>query len=279
MSSAKQHGSTIAVIGAGVMGETFVGGLIRAGIPADRIVIAEKVAEREQQVQDTHGVAAADPAQAVIGADTVLLAVKPQDARQALSVIGPHIEPGAALISLAAGISTDDLQSYVGDQVTCLRAMPNTPAVIGEGMTVISAGAKADPATVERVRDMLSVLGSTAAVDERLQDAVTAISGSGPAYVFAFMESLEAAGIELGLDPEVARLLVLQTVAGAALLARGSDVDPAELRRRVTSPGGTTQAALAVLTGGDRPEQGWAPLIAAATRAARDRGAELGREA
>ena len=145
-------------------------------------------------------------------------------------------------------------------------------------MTVISVGSGATAQSVAVARELLSVIGQVAEVEEPLQDAVTAISGSGPAYVFAFMEGLEAAGIDLGLDPDLARALVRQTVAGAAQLARVSDAEPAELRRRVTSPGGTTQAALRVLIGEKSTGGDLAALLAHATSAARDRSIELGRE-
>lgn len=266
----------IAIIGAGVMGETFIGGLLRAGYSPLQIVISEKDEARRDDVRSRFGVEAMDLADVAELADVALLAVKPGDARSVLAEIGPRLRPGALLISIAAGVSTSTMAAAVADGVDVIRAMPNTPAVIGEGMTVMSLGSGCSPESVATATGMLGVIGQVAEVDEELQDAVTAISGSGPAYVFAFMEALEASGIELGLAPHTARALVLQTLAGAALLARDSEHDPAELRRRVTSPGGTTQAALAVLASGDDGDL--ADLIARGTRAARDRSIELGRE-
>ena len=269
----------IAIIRAGVMGETFVAGLLRAGTPAGEIVIAEKDPERMRQVAQRFDVAAVDLATAAAQGDVVLLAVKPGDARVVLATVGPALRAGSVLVSIAAGVTTATLEAMVGEGVSCIRAMPNTPAVIGEGMTVMSLGARCSAEAAMAARDLLAVTGQVDQVEERLQDAVTAISGSGPAYVFAFMEALEAAAVELGLDPQVASTLVLQTFAGASLLARDSEHDPAELRRRVTSPGGTTQAALAVLTGGDDPRLTLTGLVSSAARAARDRSIELGRQA
>jgi pyrroline-5-carboxylate reductase len=268
----------IAIIGAGVMGETFIGGLMRSGTPAGQIVICEQDSTRAVAMRDRFGVSAMPLADAASTADVVLISVKPPDARAVLQVVGPLLRPGSLLISIVAGVSIQTMESHVADGVSCIRAMPNTPAVIGEGMTVISVGAATSAQAVGVARRLLSVIGQVAQVEEHLQDAVTAISGSGPAYVFAFMEALEAAGIELGLDPDLARALVLQTVAGAAQLARVSDAEPAELRRRVTSPGGTTQAALRVLIGENSAGGDLADLLEHATRAARDRSIELGRE-
>jgi pyrroline-5-carboxylate reductase len=276
MSDSTVAQSVIAVIGAGVMGETFVGGLLRAGTPAERIVICEQNAARAAEVRDRYGVQETTVAEAAAMADVVLVAVKPGDAPRVVEQIGASLRPGSVLISIAAGVSTRALEALVAEGVSCIRAMPNTPAVIGEGMTVISAGERATAQSVAVTHELLRVVGQVEQVDEQLQDAVTAISGSGPAYVFAVMEALADAGVELGLSPEVSATLVRQTVLGAALLARGGDIAPDELRRRVTSPGGTTQAALEVLMG-DHPDGGaLTELMKQATRAARDRSVELG---
>lgn len=279
MNSGRATNPIVAIIGAGVMGETFIGGLVRSGTPAEQIVICEQDPNRVADVCERFGVSAVSMADAATTADVALLAVKPPDARSVIGAIGPNLRPGSILISIVAGVSTQTMESMVGEGVSCIRAMPNTPAVITEGMTVISVGRGASAKSVDVAKELLSVIGEVAEVDEHLQDAVTAISGSGPAYVFAFMEALESAGIELGLEPEVARALVRQTVAGAALLARSGDAEPAELRRRVTSPGGTTQAALGVLAGDSSDGGALAVLLEQATRAARDRSIELGREA
>ena len=261
----------IAVIGTGIMGETFVSALIAAGVSPQDLVISEKDERRAAEVSARHGVRSLSPEDAAEVSDTVIIAVKPGDVPALLDLIGSRVRPGSSLVSVAAGITLARIEASVPAGVTCVRAMPNTPAVIGEAMTVISASESADARAVAAVRDLLASVGQVAEVPESLQDSVTAISGSGPAYVFAFMEALEAAAIELGLDAPTARALVLQTVAGAALLARSSEVDPAELRRRVTSPGGTTQAALEQLR-----EHGLDDLIRRAARAARDRSIELG---
>mgnify|MGYP000223263359 CR=1 FL=1 len=278
LDSPTSNDALIAIIGAGVMGETFIGGLMRSGTPAEQIVICEQDSTRAAAVCDRFGVSSLSMEAAASAADVVLIAVKPPDARSVLQIMGPLLRPGCVLISIVAGVPIQTMESIVADGVSCIRAMPNTPAVIGEGMTVISVGAGATAQSVAVARELLSVIGQVAEVEEPLQDAVTAISGSGPAYVFAFMEGLEAAGIDLGLDPDLARALVRQTVAGAAQLARVSDAEPAELRRRVTSPGGTTQAALRVLIGEKSTGGDLAALLAHATSAARDRSIELGRE-
>jgi pyrroline-5-carboxylate reductase len=264
----------IAIIGAGVIGETFIAGFLRSGIQADDVVFCESNEERRGEIEQRYAVAAMSPGEAGSRADVVLIAVKPQDVASALENLGQHLRPGTLVISMAAGIPIDVLQQLAGPNVSVIRVMPNTPAVIGEGVLAMSSSPRCTPEEVRTAQRLLEVAGTVVEVAESQQDAVTAISGSGPAYVFAFMEALEAAAGKLGLGPDFARTLVLQTIAGAALLARGGAEGPAELRRRVTSPGGTTQAALRVLLDEDR---GLGPLIAQATTAARDRSIELGR--
>lgn len=275
-SDAESADRMIAIIGAGVMGETFIGGLMRVGTSADQIVICEQNPARAAELCDRYGVREVTVGDAAAIADVVLVAVKPPDARSVVEQISGDLRPGSTLISIVAGVSTQTLESLVAEGVSCIRAMPNTPAVIGEGMTVISAGERASAQSVALTHDLLRVMGQVEQVDEHLQDAVTAISGSGPAYIFAVMEAMEAAGIELGLTPEVSGALVVQTVTGAALLARSGDVAPDELRRRVTSAGGTTQAALQVLIGDESHGGALTELMKQATRAARDRSRELG---
>ncbi len=262
----------IAVLGAGVMGELFVAGFIRAGTDPHRIVIAEAREERAREVSERHGVRALPAAEAVADAATVLLLVKPQDMAALLADIGPRTPSDALVISLAAGVRLSALESAFQPGTPCIRAMPNTPAVVDEGMIAISPGASCSAAQAEYAESLLAAVGKVVRVPEDLQDAVTATSGSGPAYVFLLVESMIDAAVDLGLDPSTARTLVTQTVLGAALMARAPDADAGDLRRQVTSPGGTTAAALAIFDEGDLRG-----LVAQAMTAARDRGRELGR--
>lgn len=262
----------IAVLGAGVMGELFVAGFIRGGTDPHRIVIAEAREDRAREVSERHGVRALPAAEAVADAATVLLLVKPQDMAALLADIGPRTPADSLVISLAAGVRLDTLEAAFSPGTPCIRAMPNTPAVVDEGMIALSPGATCSPAQAEYAESLLSAVGRVVRVPEDLQDAVTATSGSGPAYVFLLVESMVDAAVGLGLDPQTARTLVTQTVLGAALMARVPEADAGELRRQVTSPGGTTAAALGVFEEGDLRG-----LVARAMTAARDRGRELGR--
>ncbi|MFY9331587.1 MAG: pyrroline-5-carboxylate reductase [Candidatus Nanopelagicales bacterium] len=261
----------IAVLGAGVMGETFIAGLLATDLTKRDLVISEKFAARAAEISAKYGVAVVDAADAVSRSDIVLIVVKPNDIPELLQRIAPSLRPGTIVVSLAAGVSIAALSTALGSQVICMRAMPNTPALVGAGMTVLSVDERTSDADRDRIMLLLSSVGEVACLPESSQDAVTAISGSGPAYVFAFMEAMERAGVMMGLPNDIARTLVTQTVYGAATLALESGTDPGELRRRVTSPGGTTQAALSALTDG-----GFDALVQRATQAARDRSRELG---
>jgi pyrroline-5-carboxylate reductase len=260
----------IAVIGAGAMGEVFVAGLLRAGTEPHRLVICEKHAERAQEVAQRHGVRSVTLTEAARESATVLLLVKPQDIPVVLEEMSPHVADGTVVISLAAGVRLAALEAGV-PRAAVVRAMPNTPALVDLGITAISPGSTCSPQQVAYVESLLSAVGPVVRVPEELQDAVTATSGSGPAYVFAVIEAMVAAAVDLGIDPDVAHQLVTQTVLGAATMASRPGADPAALRAQVTSPGGTTAAALGVFEAGDL-----GGLVAQAMRAARDRGRELG---
>ena len=260
----------IAVIGAGAMGEVFVAGLLRSGIEPGRLVISEKREDRAQEVSQRHGVRAVSIAEAARESATILLLVKPQDIAAVAEEMSSLISDGTVVISLAAGVRLDALQARL-PRAAIVRAMPNTPALVDLGITAISPGTSCSPQQADYVESLLSAVGPVVRVPEDLQDAVTATSGSGPAYVFRLVEAMVAGAVELGIDPEVARQLVAQTVLGAATMAARPGADPAALRAQVTSPGGTTAAALAVFDSGDLMG-----LVAAAMRAARDRGPELG---
>ncbi|MET0447166.1 MAG: pyrroline-5-carboxylate reductase [Aeromicrobium sp.] len=234
----------IAILGAGVMGETLLSAILSAGHPVDHLVISEKREERAAELRETYGVQVGDNAEAAAGASVVLLVVKPQDVLGLLGEIADHVADGATVVSLAAGIRIDTVAAALPDGVAVVRAMPNTPALVGEGMFGISPG---PTVTEEQLASVVAILesgGKVVVVDESRQDAVTAVSGSGPAYVFYLAEAMIAGGVEAGLDPETARTLAAQTLVGAAKLLAGSDDSAEELRRRVTSPNGTTHAAI-----------------------------------
>ncbi len=260
----------VAVLGGGVMGETLASGFLRYVTPAPDVVIAEKRPERAEELRRLHGVEIADTADAVRGADVVLLAVKPQDVPALLGEVGPVIAPGTLVISIAAGIRTVTIEEQVPAGVDVVRAMPNTPARVDRGVTGLSPGAHCSAEALALAERLLASVGQAVSVPESLQDAVTAVSGSGPAYVFFLAEAMTAAAVDLGLDLATATRMVNHTILGAATLLEASG-EPAEvLRRNVTSPNGTTAAAIATLE-----QLGVGPAVGAAIAAARDRSIEL----
>lgn len=266
------HVPTIALIGTGVMGEAILGSLTAAVGPG-RVRVGDGRREHGTVVAQRHGVNWCETnAEAVAGADVVVVAVKPKDVDELLREIGPALRADALLVSIAAGITTARLAEALGRDLPVVRVMPNTPATIGRGMSVMSAGEHASSEHLDLVAELLGGTGRVARVAESHQDAVTAVSGSGPAYVFYLIEAMTQAGVDGGLDPEFALLLARETVAGAATMAAVSEDEPATLRRNVTSPGGTTEAAIAELDA--RDVRG--AIIAAAERAWL-RAAELGR--
>ncbi len=234
----------LAVIGAGVMGETLIAGLLRAGWAADAITAADRHAPRLAEMEGRHGIHTADTHDAAAGADTVVIVVKPQDAGEVLPVVGAAIRPGTLVVSLCAGLSTHRIEAAMPDGTAVVRVMPNTPAQVDEGMAAISAGSAATPEHLEHVTELLSAVGKVVTVPEKYQDAVTAISGSGPAYLFFVVEAMIDAGVMLGLPRDISTTLVVQTMYGSAKLLADSGEHPTVLRERVTSPGGTTAAAL-----------------------------------
>lgn len=234
----------IAILGAGVMGETLLSAILSAGHAPDALVISEKRAERASELRDKYGVEVTGNAEAVAGADVILLVVKPQDVPALLAEIGEAVSPAATVLSLAAGIRTDTIEAALPAGVAVVRAMPNTPALVGEGMFGVSAGSSCSAEQVDNVVNLLESGGEVVVVDESAQDAVTAVSGSGPAYVFYLAEAMIAGGIAQGLDEETARKLATQTLVGSAKLLAESPESAEELRRRVTSPNGTTYAAI-----------------------------------
>ncbi len=263
----------ITFIGGGNMAAALIGGMLSRDFSAGSIEVVELLADTRDRLVATYGVkATAEAAASVPGSDVVVLAVKPQQLAAVARTLGPVI--GSALvISIAAGIRLEDIRRWLGasPSLALVRAMPNTPALIGMGITGLHAGAEVDPEGRALAERILSAAGKVTWVErEQLLDPVTAVSGSGPAYVFYFLEAMQAAGTALGLAPETARVLALETFRGAAELAARSPEDFATLRTRVTSPGGTTERALASLSG-----DGVAEAIGRALKAADARAAEL----
>ena len=237
-------------IGGGNMAASLVGGLLAGHVNASQITVADSNAETLRQLASRFGVnTQADNAAAVAGADVVLLAVKPQvlrDVAQALAAVIQATKP--LVISVAAGVRSADLCHWLGGEVALVRAMPNTPALVQTGATALYANDQVTAQQRDQAESILRAAGLALWVEEEaLMDAVTALSGSGPAYFFRIMEAMEAAGTQLGLTPETARLLTLQTALGAAKMALESSEPVASLRQRVTSPGGTTEQGLRVM--------------------------------
>lgn len=238
------HRSRLALLGAGVMGETVLSGLVRAGWDPGDLVATDRRPERVVELEAAYGITMTDNVSAVAGASTVVLVVKPQDMRGLLDEIAPVLAADALVVSLAAGVDTATLEAGLPQGQPVVRVMANTPAQVDEGMAAVAGGSAATDAHLERVRDILSATGRVEVVPERYLDAVTAISGSGPAYLFFVVEAMIEAGVHLGLPRDLSTELVVQTMLGSAKLLRESGEHPTVLRERVTSPGGTTAAAL-----------------------------------
>lgn len=260
--------SKIAILGAGVMGETLLSAILGTGRAAADVVISEKREERAAELRETYGVTVTGNAEAAVSADIVLLVVKPQDVPGLLAEIADSIRPTATVVSLAAGITIDTMAAALPAGVAVVRAMPNTPALVGEGMFGISPGPGVDDEQLSAVVSLLEAGGKVVVLDESRQDAVTAVSGSGPAYVFYLAEAMIAGGVEAGLDEDTARTLATQTLVGAAKLLSESNDTAEELRRRVTSPNGTTAAAIATFDEHGVREGLVAGVLACAARSA-----------
>ena len=235
---------TVAIFGAGVMGETLLSGLLRAGRPADELIITERREDRAAELTEKYGVRVLGNAAAADAADTLVLVVKPQDMSGLLAEIHDHVGGGTLVVSLAAGITTSYLESRLPEGQAVVRVMPNTPALVDQGMAAVSAGAHCDPEHLREAEALLAATGKVVEVPEKLQDAVTAISGSGPAYIFYVVEAMIEAGVVLGMPRATATELVVQTLYGAATMIKETGQHPTVLREQVTSPGGTTAAAL-----------------------------------
>ncbi|MES9911627.1 MAG: pyrroline-5-carboxylate reductase [Candidatus Sedimenticola sp. 4PFRAG1] len=264
---------TITFIGGGNMAASLIGGLVADGYDPKHIVVSDPDSDKLASLAARFAIrSAADNASAVERADVVILAVKPQALRSVASDLTPAIQRHKPLIvSIAAGVREKEIQAWLGGDLALVRTMPNTPAMIQAGATVLHAGSAVSSEQRDLAESILRAVGLTRWVDdEEKMDAVTALSGSGPAYFFLVMEAMERAGIEMGLPEDTARLLTLQTALGAARMAMESSDGPALLREKVTSPGGTTERALGILQEGELLE-----LFAKALTGAKERSVEL----
>ncbi len=264
---------SITFVGGGNMARSLIAGLVRQGVPATQIHVAEPVAALRESLAADFGVQTHDnAAEAAAQGQTWLLAVKPQVLREVCQSLQALAQAQAPLVvSIAAGITSAQLQRWLGGALPVVRAMPNTPALLGAGVTGLYATAAVDAQQQAQADRVLASAGRTVWIDdEALMDSVTAVSGSGPAYVFLLAEAMEAAGIAQGLPAEAARALVVQTLLGASRMLDEAGESPAELRRRVTSPNGTTQAAIESFQA-----DGFEALVAKALQAAQQRGREL----
>lgn len=262
----------LAIIGGGFMGSALAEGLLGNGWRPSELVVAERHADRAAALREHLGIGVTDDAAAAAHeAPCVLLAVKPQGIDAAMRQVAPVLQPQALVVSIAAGVRLATLQAVFGDH-PIIRAMPNTPVAIGMGATALAKGDHATDTHLVEALNVFGCVGRTVVVDEEQMDTVTAVSGTGPAYVFLLAEALIDAAQEEGLTQEQAYALTYQTFAGAARLLTHDPASPAELRRRVTSPNGTTHAAVTHLE-----DNGWTGCFREAVRAARRRSEELGR--
>jgi pyrroline-5-carboxylate reductase len=261
----------IAILGTGKMGEALLSGLLRAGWAPSAVVAAVRREERAEEIRTGYGVQVMDAPAAAKLADTLVLGVKPQDMGKLLAEIGPGLPPGRLVISVAAGITTSFIERRLPGEVPVVRVMSNTPVLVDQAMSVISRGAYAGEEHLRRAEELLRPVGKVLRIPESQQDAATALSGSGPAYVYYLVESMVDAGILLGMARGTALEMVIQAVYGAATMLRETGEHPVILREAVTSPGGTTISAIRELE-----RHGVRAAFLAAIEAARDRGRELG---
>jgi pyrroline-5-carboxylate reductase len=270
----------LAIIGGGKIGEALLSGLLRRGADGDGsggdgpgdIAVCERSPDRAAQLHERYGVATPSLDEAAGRARVLLLAVKPQDIDVLLAALAPHVDAGRHLVvSVAAGVPTARIEAALPAGTPVVRVMPNTPALVDEGMSVLSPGAHAGEQHLDEAEELLAAVGRVRRVPESQQDAVTALSGSGPAYFFFLVEAMIDAGILLGLPRTLAADLIVQTALGAAVMLRDSGEHPVQLREAVTSPGGTTIAAVRELE-----RHGVRAALIAAIEAAHDRSVELG---
>lgn len=262
----------LAMLGTGRMGEALLNGLLRSGWAAPgQLHCTVRNPERARTIAETYGVRAdTDSAAAAAGADVVILAVKPQNLRELLATVGDKIRPDQLVITVAAGVPTSAIESHLPEGTSVVRVMSNTPVQVDQAMSVVAAGRHARDDQVELAAEILGHVGRVIRLPEEHLDAVTALSGSGPAYVFLLVEAMIDAGILLGLSRDVASELIVQTLVGSATMLRDSGRHPVELREEVTSPGGVTISAIRALE-----DAGVRAALINAIEAARNRGREL----
>jgi pyrroline-5-carboxylate reductase len=262
----------LAILGTGKMGEALLSGLLRAGRPPSDVAVVVRREARGDELRAAYGVPVISAREAAKSAATLVIAVKPADVRGMLDEVADLVTESQLVISLAAGITTSFIEQRFGVEVPVVRVTTNTPLLVNEGMSVISAGSFASESQLQVAEEMLSPVGKVLRLPEYQQDAATALAGSGPAYVYYLIEAMADAGVLIGMPRRTALELVTQTVYGAAAMARDSGEHPVILREAVTSPGGTTIAAIRELE-----SHGARGAVFAAIEAARDRGRELGR--
>lgn len=260
----------IGFIGVGVMGSSLIKSLLVSSINSEQICISDKSSEKAAEISSTYQVKVKSITEIGQDCDVIFLAVKPQDLDTVLSELSRSLKKETLLISIAAGKTTKFIESKLANRNPVVRVMPNTPAQIGKGVSAISPGASATSDHLSLAKDLLSASGLVVEVPEEKQDAVTALSGSGPAYFFNFIEAMIKAGVNLGLTEESATQLAIGTIAGSAAMLQESGIDAAALRKNVTSPNGTTAAALKVFS-----DRNLEKIVADAMAAAKKRAQEL----
>ena len=260
----------IGLIGVGVMGSSIIKSLLMKSITSDQICIADKSPDKLDQLKSQYQVEVKEIAAIGKGCNVIFLAVKPQDLADVLNELKQTIQPETVVISIAAGKTIKFIEDQLQTNNPVIRAMPNTPAQIGKGISAIAAGAKVSNDELKIATELFLTTGEVVVVTEDKIDAVTALSGSGPAYFFYFIEAMVKAGVELGLTDEIASKLAIETISGSAAMLKESNLDAATLRKNVTSPKGTTAAALEVFSNSDLEN-----IILKAMSAAKNRAQEL----
>ncbi|MFJ6279922.1 MAG: pyrroline-5-carboxylate reductase [Actinomycetes bacterium] len=270
----------ISFLGCGSMNGAILTGLLAAGLPPQQVTATVRGAEKAAGLSRKHGVSVLSSTEdsaanktAAAAADVVLLGVKPVGILDLAREISPALKPGTVVISVAAAISINMLEAALPEGQPVIRSMPNTPSSLGRGVLSISAGTSATPELMDQARAILSAAGTVVEIPEEQVDALSAVSGSGPAYAFYLAEAMAAAGVKLGLDEDLAKLLATETVAGAGFMLAEEGADATALRKAVTSPNGTTERAIATFD-----EQGLPDIVAAGARAAAERAAAITRE-
>lgn len=251
------------------MGGAILHGLLGSDSFSDEVVVVVRSAEKAAELADVYGVKNLTPELAA-KSDVLILTAKPQDMALMLEEIAPHMNPDATVISIAVGLNTKFFEDRLPEKVSVIRVMPNTPSLIGEGMSVLSPGENCSETALQKAVEIMACVGKAFVVEEELQNSVTAVSGSGPAYIFYVAEAMIKAGVELGLSNEVATDLTIQTIVGAALMLRDTKDAPEVLRKNVTSPNGTTAKAIAKFD-----EANLFQIFADAMKANHDRSKEL----